>query len=55
MLTMSDESTDEDGGSNEKIVLDIIKRFCEITPEPLKRTEASKTVKERGNDGMISI
>lgn len=52
---MSDDSTEDDGTSKDKIVTDIIRKFLETVPEPLKRTEASKAVKERGNDGMISI
>jgi len=55
MITMSDESLEEDGGASEKIVLDIIRRYLESIPEVLRRADASPKVKERGNDGMISI
>jgi len=33
----------------------MLKKFLETLPEPLRRSEASKVVKERGSDGMISI
>lgn len=57
MTTVAEESSGEEegGSSSEKTVQDIIKKFLDILPEPLKRAEASKTVKERGDDGGISI
>jgi len=55
MSVMSDEGQEEDSGNLERVVLEIIKKFLETLPDTLKRSEASKTVKERGNDGMISI
>jgi len=54
MLIMSDESLD-DNTDKEKIVLDIIRKYLDLTPAVMKRSDASKTVKERDNDGMISI
>jgi len=56
MLTLNDEGGDDEGGSDtEKIVNDIISKYLDSLPETLSRNEASKSVKERGNDGMISI
>lgn len=48
---------DEEGGGNttDKAVQEIIKKFLDALPEPLRRSEASKAVKERGDDGGISI
>lgn len=58
MTTVAEESSGEEdggGGGAEKTVQDIIKKFLDILPEPLRRAEASKQVKERGDDGGISI
>jgi len=49
------DSNDEESNNLDKTVLDIIKKLLESLPEILKRSDASKSVKERGNDGMISI
>jgi len=55
MITMNDDAVEEEGSSKETTVIEIIKRFLERLPEVLRRSDASKAVKERGNDGMISI
>lgn len=57
MTTVAEESSGEEEGSggSEKTVQDMIKKFLDILPEPLRRAEASKVVKERGDDGGISI
>lgn len=58
MSTVAEDSgggEEEGGGTTEKTVQDMIKRFLDILPEPLRRVEASKSVKERGDDGGISI
>ena len=57
MTTVAEESSGEEEGSggSEKTVQDMIKKFLDILPEPLRRAEASKGVKERGDDGGISI
>lgn len=58
MTTVGEEGGgDEEGGGNtsDKAVQEIIKKFLDALPEPLRRSEASKTVKERGDDGGISI
>jgi len=33
----------------------MINKFLEILPDPLRRSESSKTVLERGDDGSISV
>lgn len=53
--TGSDDSADVDLSNNEKLVTEMLKKYLELLPENLRRSEASKQVKERGNDGMISI
>jgi len=53
--TISDEGGDEEGNDTEKIVNDMITQMTETLPAPLLRIDASKQVKERGSDGMISI
>lgn len=55
LSTISDEGGDEEGDSSEKLVLDMINKFLEVLPEPLKRSESSKTVLERGDDGAINV
>mmetsp|Transcript_66239 Transcript_66239/g.142981 ORF Transcript_66239/g.142981 Transcript_66239/m.142981 type:complete len:80 (+) Transcript_66239:3560-3799(+) len=58
MKTSSDDSgaaNDDDGSNLEKAVMDMLKRFLDLLPELLKRADASKQVKERGNDGLMSI
>jgi len=55
LSTISDEGGDVEGDSSEKLVLDMINKFLEILPDPLRRSESSKTVLERGDDGAISV
>lgn len=55
LSTISDEGGDEEGDSSEKLVLEMINKFLEILPEPLKRSESSKNVLERGDDGSINV
>lgn len=55
LSTISDEGGDEEGDSSEKLVLEMINKFLEILPEPLKRSESSKSVLERGDDGSINV
>lgn len=55
LSTISDESGAEEGDSSEKLVLDMINKFLEILPEPLRRSESSKSVLERGDDGSINV
>lgn len=55
LSTISDEGGDEEGDSSEKLVLDMINKFLEVLPEPLRRCESSNTVLERGDDGSINV
>jgi len=55
MQTISDDTLEEESDANERIVLEMIRKWRSLVPDPPRRTEASKAVKERGNDGMISI
>lgn len=55
LSTISDEGGDEEGDSSEKLVLDMINKFLEVLPEPLRRSESSKKVLERGDDGAINV
>jgi len=56
LITQSEDSGDDEGGSDtDKIVSDIITNFLGTLPELLLRSVASKSVKERNSDGMISI
>lgn len=54
-MTLSEEGGDEEGSDTEKIVNNIITSYLTRLPEVLRRSDASKIVKERGSDGMISI
>lgn len=55
LLTFSDEGGEDSGSDTDKVVNDILSRMLDGLPELLKRVDASKAVKERGSDGMISI
>jgi len=55
LTTQSEDSGEDEGTDTDKIVGDMISSFLGTLPELLLRSTASKSVKERNNDGMISI